>query len=186
MCFKHTHSRYPKIPSLAHGVQRYGWLERHPRIQAIFYGIVCFKHNHSRHPKTPFLAHGVPTYEQSVPAAGSQETMSGPQSIWTKLDKGYSLCQRPPKKVIQLATWTGQGILARFRGILKARDRILIRFGSDVQVFRSPVPNPPKTLELGEPKAGNGFSTLKIGGYHVVSPWDPFLLTRRPPCRARR
>ena len=55
VCFKHTHSRYPKIPSLAHGVQRYGWLERHLRIQAMFFGIVFFKHIHSRYPKIFFL-----------------------------------------------------------------------------------------------------------------------------------
>ena len=51
--FKHHHPRYPETPLLAHDVQRYGWLERHPRIHTIFFGIVCFKHTHSRHPKIP-------------------------------------------------------------------------------------------------------------------------------------
>ena len=35
--FKHTHPRYPKTPFLAHDVQRYGCLGRHPRTQTIFF-----------------------------------------------------------------------------------------------------------------------------------------------------
>ena len=35
----------------------------------------------------------------------------------------------------------------------------------------------------GQTKDGNGSSTFKIGGYHVVSPRDPLLLTPRPPGR---
>ena len=33
--------------------------------------------------------------------------------------------------------------------------------------------NPTETLKLGQTKASNGFSNLKIRGYHIVSPWDP-------------
>ena len=42
----------------------------------------------------------------------------------------------------------------------------------------SPVepPLPPKAVEIGQiVKAKNGFSTLKIGGYHVGTLWDPLL-----------
>ena len=68
----------------------------------------------------------------------------------------------------------GSGIFSRFQAV---PGRILTRLRSYSQVL----PNPPKTLTLGETKARNGFSTLKIGGYHVSSPGDPLLLTRRPP-----
>ena len=70
-----------------------------------------------------------------------------------------------------------------FAPILSRPARIFNRFGSYFQIFS---PNPSKRLELGQTKARNGLSTLKIGGYHVVSPWDPLLLTQRPPCRARQ
>ena len=36
--FKHHHPRYLKTPFLAHGVQRYECLERHPRTHTIFFG----------------------------------------------------------------------------------------------------------------------------------------------------
>ena len=49
--------------------------------------------------------------------------------------------------------------------------------------FRFPAPIPPKILEPGETKAGNGCSTLKTGGYHVVGPWDPLSSTWRSPGR---
>ena len=52
--FKHPHPRYPKTPFLAHGAQRCGWLECHPRTHTIFFGIVRFKHTHPRYPKTHF------------------------------------------------------------------------------------------------------------------------------------
>ena len=39
-------------------------------------------------------------------------------------------------------------------------------------------------LQLGETKARNGFSTLKIGGHPAFSPCDKLLLTRKLPCRA--
>ena len=57
--FKETHSRDPKTPFLAHGVQWYGWLGRHPRTHMLFSGIVQFKETHSRDAKTPFVALGV-------------------------------------------------------------------------------------------------------------------------------
>ena len=44
------------------------------------------------------------------------------------------------------------------------------RFGA---TFRFSAQNPPESLELGQTKARNGFSTLKIGISHVVGPWDP-------------
>ena len=37
-------------------------------------------------------------------------------------------------------------------------------------------------LELGQIKARNGFSTLKIGACHVVSLWNLPLLTQKPSC----
>ena len=40
--------------------------------------------------------------------------------------------------------------------------------GLGVVGFSAPIP--PKTMEPGETKAGNIFNTLKLGGYHVVSP----------------
>ena len=52
----HPHPRYPKKPFLAHGVQRYGCLGRHPRTQTMFFGIVHCKRLHPRYPKTPLLA----------------------------------------------------------------------------------------------------------------------------------
>ena len=60
--FKDTHSRDPKAPCLAHGVQWYGWLGRHPRTPLTFFGIVHFKDTHSRPRNTLFLAHGVQRY----------------------------------------------------------------------------------------------------------------------------
>ena len=53
-------------------------------------------------------------------------------------------------------------------------------------IFRFSARNPLNRLEMRQTKARNGFSALKIGGYHVASPWDPFLLTQKPSCRARR
>ena len=46
--FKETHSRDPKTPLLAHGVQWYGWLGRHPRTHIIFLLAFCSS-------KTPIL-----------------------------------------------------------------------------------------------------------------------------------
>ena len=85
----------------------------------------------------------------------------------------------PPTKVIQRRMLAGQGFSANYQPA-----------GPDFYLFwvifsgfqpRTPV----KWLELGQTKARNGFGTLKIGGYHVVRPWNPLLLTQRPPCRAR-
>ena len=53
----------------------------------------------------------------------------------------------PTKKVVQDPTSSGQRFLALFEGILAQ--------------------NPSQWLELGT-KAGNGFSTLKIGGYTTI------------------
>ena len=36
-------------------------------------------------------------------------------------------------------------------------------------------PIPHKVMGMGQIKAKNGFSTLKIGGYHVGTPCDPLL-----------
>ena len=38
---------------------------------------------------------------------------------------------------------------------------------------------PSKRLESGQTKIRNGFSTLETRGYHVVSLWDPLLLSQR-------
>ena len=54
--FNQHHSRYPKTPLLANGVQRYGCLGRHPRTQTIFLGTVHFKHHHPRHKHTNTFA----------------------------------------------------------------------------------------------------------------------------------
>ena len=51
-----------ETPFLAHGLQRHGCLGRHPRSQAIFFGIVHFKHHHPGYPKTPLLACRVQWY----------------------------------------------------------------------------------------------------------------------------
>ena len=58
------------------------------------------------------------------------------------------------KKSYSAGNVDGSGNSGQFSGILKARDR----------------------GKQGETKARNGFSTLKIGGCHVISPWGPLLL----------
>ena len=92
----------------------------------------------------------------------------------------------------------GGGYVATKKKLLEAeRQRvrdfqpISSRPGQDFEPFRGhffrfSAENPPQTLKPGETKARNGFSTLKIGGYHVSSPWAPPLLTRRPPGRVPR
>ena len=49
------------------------------------------------------------------------------------------------------------------------------QFLSYCQEFNSVPPPPNKLVELGQIKAKNGFSTLKLGGFHMGTPWDPAL-----------
>ena len=80
----------------------------------------------------------------------------------------------PQKKVTGGQTSTGQG----FSAISGCPGQDFDPFEVIFSGFQRQTP--PKTLKLGETKVGTGFSTLKIGGYHVVSPLDPLLLTERP------
>ena len=84
------------------------------------------------------------------------------------LEKGFSGMHGswggrwPPKKVIRGPTSSSQRFLARLR------DFQLASQGPYWAIFfRVSAQNPSKRLEQGQTKARNGFSTLKIGGYHV-------------------
>ena len=59
---KHPHPSYPKTPLMAYGIQWYGGLGRHPRIQTIFFGIVQLKQPHPSYPKTPLMAYQIEKY----------------------------------------------------------------------------------------------------------------------------
>ena len=69
-----------------------------------------------------------------------------------------------PVKVIQLAMGTIQGLLARFQDGHPGFDPGL------GHTFRFSPQDQPKTLDLGQPKARNGFSTFKIGQEGVDTP----------------
>ena len=63
-------------------------------------------------------------------------------------------------------------LIFRKSGLGQARVRV---------IFSGFQPPTSKTLRLGQTKARDGFSTLKIGGRHVFNPWDPPLSTPTPP-----
>ena len=46
--------------------------------------------------------------------------------------------------------------------------------------------NPLKGWNQGKPRSEMDSAPSKQRGYHVLSPWDPLLLTRTPPCQAWR
>ena len=68
--------------------------------------------------------------------------------------------------------------LGDFQPTLRTPVRMLTDF---CHILRFSAQKPLETLNLGQTSDRNGFSTLKMGGYHVASPWDQLFLTRRPP-----
>ena len=74
-------------------------------------------------------------------------------------------------KIMQPTMWTVQGFCPDLGDFQPAS--LPATVGHIFQVF-SPEPH------------RHGFSTLKIGGNRVVSPWDPLLSTQRPPYRVLR
>ena len=61
-CVSNTTVLGPTPPLLAHSVQRYACLGRHPRTHTLFFGMVRFKYYHFTYPTTPFQAHRVQRY----------------------------------------------------------------------------------------------------------------------------
>ena len=85
-------------------------------------------------------------------------------------------------KVIQGPTSSGQRFLPVLRDFQLTRQD----FDPYLAIFsRFSAQNPSKRLELAQNKAGNGSSSLKIGGYHAISSWDPLLLTPKGPLAFR-
>ena len=72
------------------------------------------------------------------------------------------------KRVIQARPWTSQGFRIHFQPPSPNLTPFWV-------FFRVSAWNPLNRWELGQTKARNGCSTLKIRQYHVASPWDPFV-----------
>ena len=91
--------------------------------------------------------------------------------IWKALEKGVDLCVIggrgggwPLAEAIRPPAWTGEEFLAYFQ-------EFHLGFHQGLVILSAGHPGTtPKTLPLGQTKAGNGFSTVGLGGKGIDTP----------------